>query len=82
LLEAVLADIAAGSPEADIVLAMQFISPGRHAGPGGDVETICEELSRRYPRLQIATTPLVGEHPLLIELLASRVITARRQPAT
>jgi len=78
LLEAVLADIAADSPEADIVLAMQFISPGRHAGPGGDVDGICRELSQQYPRLQITTTPLVGEHPLLIEVLASRVAAALR----
>jgi sirohydrochlorin ferrochelatase len=78
LLESVLADIAADSPEADIVLAMQFISPGRHAGPGGDVEGICHELRQRYPRLQITTTPLVGEHPLLIDILASRVAAAVR----
>lgn len=78
LLESVLADVAAGNPEADIVLAMQFISPGRHAGPGGDVEEICRGLHQRYPRLQIMTTPLIGEHPLLIEILASRVGASMR----
>lgn len=78
LLESVLADVAAGNPEADIVLAMQFISPGRHAGPGGDVEEICRGLHQRYPQLQIMTTPLIGEHPLLIEILASRVAASMR----
>jgi hypothetical protein len=29
--------------EGDVVVALQFLSPGRHAGPGGDVATICAE---------------------------------------
>ena len=29
--------------EGEVVVALQFLSPGRHAGPGGDVAEICTE---------------------------------------
>lgn len=31
--------VASGHPE--VVLALLFLQPGRHAGPGGDIDTIC-----------------------------------------
>ena len=56
-----------------VVLAMMFISPGRHAGPGGDIEAICAEARARNPGLRLTVSSLVGEHPLLIDILKSRL---------
>ena len=63
-------------PAAVVILAMMFISPGRHAGPGGDVETICRDAMARNPGLRVKTSPLIGEHPLLIEILNARLRAA------
>lgn len=56
-----------------VVLAMMFISPGRHAGPGGDIEAICAEAMTRNPSLRALISPLIGEHPLLIDILKTRL---------
>jgi sirohydrochlorin ferrochelatase len=59
--------------QAVVVLAMMFISPGRHAGPGGDIAEICREAMARNPGLRVQISPLIGEHPKLIEILRSRL---------
>ncbi len=64
---------AAKKPAAVIVLAMMFISPGRHAGPGGDIDQICRDAMDRNPGLRVGVSDLVGEHPLLIEILNQRL---------
>jgi sirohydrochlorin ferrochelatase len=56
-----------------VVLAMMFISPGRHAGPGGDIETICADAMAAHAGLQVCISALVGEHPLLIDILQDRL---------
>lgn len=63
---------AGGRRRAAVTVAMMFLSPGRHAGPGGDVATICREAESACPALRVWTTPLVGEHPGLIEILVER----------
>jgi len=73
LLEEILAQVADENAQAEIALAMQFIGPGRHAGPGGDVERICNAITDRHPSLRIEIAPLVGEHPLLVDILSSRI---------
>ncbi|MDA9764194.1 MAG: cobalamin biosynthesis protein CbiX [Opitutales bacterium] len=55
-----------------IILAHMFFSPGRHAGPEGDITAICEASVLKNPALQIHKTELIGSHPLLVELLANR----------
>jgi sirohydrochlorin ferrochelatase len=55
-----------------VIIAMLFHSPGRHAGPGGDVAQICAAARQRHPGLQPVMTELVGSHPGLIPLLAYR----------
>ncbi len=55
------------------VLAMLFLLPGRHAGPGGDIADICDAAMARHPGLSVAISPLIGEHPLLIEILHDRL---------
>ena len=54
------------------VLAMLFISPGRHAGPGGDIARICEAAEVRCPGLRTHGSDLFATHPGVIDLLAQR----------
>lgn len=58
-----------------------FFSPGRHAGPGGDIARLCRAAERRQPGLRTALAPLVGEHPRLIEILADRLNEGKSAPA-
>ena len=60
-------------PGGDCVIAMFFILPGRHAGEGGDVAEICEGLTKRGVFENIYVTPLLGEHPKLLDILADRL---------
>lgn len=56
-----------------LILAMFFLLPGRHAGEGGDVAEIYEGLIKAGVFEQIESTPLLGEHPLLLEILEDRL---------
>ncbi|MBX3736040.1 MAG: cobalamin biosynthesis protein CbiX [Candidatus Didemnitutus sp.] len=56
----------------DVVIAMQFLLPGRHAGPDGDVAQIGRRAAEAHAGLRVRLTPLVAEHPLLTEILADR----------
>ena len=69
-----LADLLAsdGWRDASVTVAMQFLLPGRHAGPSGDVAEICRYAEAQHARLRTRLTPLVAEHPLLGEILADR----------
>lgn len=62
-----------GFDSGPVILSMLFLSPGRHAGPGGDVETICAEACEHHPGLETAITPLAGEHEGLLEILSDRL---------
>jgi len=55
------------------IVALMFSLPGRHAGEGGDIETICKSVMKRYPNFKIGISPLVGEHPLLLDILSDRL---------
>jgi len=57
----------------EVTVAMQFLLPGRHAGPDGDVATICREAEAASGgALRTRMTALVGEHALLVDILADR----------
>ncbi len=58
--------------ERDVVLSMLFISPGRHAGPGGDIAQICEAAEQRHPGLKTHMSDLFTSHPGAVDLLARR----------
>lgn len=64
----------------EIVLAMLFISPGRHAGEGGDIAEICAAAERTNRGLKVTPSPLVGEHPKLVEILQQRLEAAINSP--
>ena len=55
-----------------LLAVMFFLLPGRHAGAGGDVAQICEDLVARGAYEAIECSPLLGQHPLLVEMLADR----------
>ncbi len=64
-----------------VVVSMMFLNPGRHAGPGGDVESICQDARETCPNLQTFPTELVSEHPLLLSILKDRYRQAlQRKP--
>lgn len=64
-----------------VVVAPLFLSPGRHAGPGGDLAVIAREASvstndpvRSPPQFHF--TELIGTHPLAVEALAASLTAA------
>lgn len=71
LLEDLLASEAMAGTE--VVLAMLFLSPGRHAGEGGDIAEICEQAMAHSPGLRVTPTRLAGEHDGILEILATRL---------
>lgn len=72
--EPLLENLASSDPvRKSLVLLMFFLLPGRHAGAGGDVAEIIEGLRARGNYDEIRVSPLMGEHPLLLELLRERL---------
>lgn len=65
LLETVLSKVSG-----HITILMQFLLPGRHAGSGGDVAQICQNHAQANTTWKLS--PLIGTHPALAHLLASR----------
>lgn len=78
LLEEALTAKETGRLPANVVLAMQFISPGRHAGEGGDIDAIAREAMERTPGLRVVTSRLIGDHPLFLDILQDRIEQVRR----
>ena len=54
----------------DVVIAPLFLSPGRHAGDGGDLAQIAHAAEDRTFTLRCHFTELVGTHPRAIDALA------------
>ena len=56
-----------------VVVALQFLSPGRHAGPGGDLAQICAAAESENPALRtVMTAPLAADNRL-IDILVERL---------
>jgi sirohydrochlorin ferrochelatase len=66
-----------GWDSGDVVVSMMFLSPGRHAGPGGDIDRICKAAEARHPGLRTYMTGLVGDHPGMVPLLKRRLAGER-----
>lgn len=73
MLERVLRQEAIKGP---VVVALMFLSPGRHAGPAGDIAQICAAAQAINRRLDCAMTEPLGNHPLIEEILAERATSA------
>lgn len=56
----------------DVVVALQFLSPGRHAGAAGDIEEICTRAEVERPALRTWITDTLGADVRVIEVLAGR----------
>ncbi len=78
LLETVLSE--EGWNSGEILVALLFLSPGRHAGPGGDIAEICANAEQSQPNLKTYMSPLIGDHPDLLELLRNRLAAAEENP--
>lgn len=80
--EPLLAGLLSGPPHdaGEVVVALQFLSPGRHAGPGGDVAEICataEATAGAAGRvLHTAMTATLADDPRVEIVLARRVEAA------
>jgi sirohydrochlorin ferrochelatase len=55
----------------DVIVALMFLGPGKHAGAGGDIATIIKD-STAASRGRVFMTDVLGMHPKLIELLVKR----------
>ena len=63
----------AESGESNAIIALMFFLAGRHAGEGGDIVEICEDVNKQYPDFKIAISPLISEHESLLSILHSRL---------
>lgn len=61
-----------GFDRGPVVIAPLFLSPGRHAGPTGDLAQIARAAEDRLasPALRCHFTELVGTHPLAVDTLS------------
>ncbi len=71
--------ITASDDQARVVVAMMFLLPGKHAGDGGDIAEICSAAEERNPGLRLQVSALVGDHPLLVDILADRFAAVARR---
>lgn len=73
LLADLLDELAQENDRLNIAVSMLFLSPGRHAGEGGDIAGICDQAMQDHPGLKVQISPLVGDNPLLIDILLDRL---------
>ncbi len=64
----------------EVVVALQFLAPGRHAGAGGDIAEICRAAEAERPVLRTRMTEPLAAEAGLVEVLADR-LGATREPA-
>jgi sirohydrochlorin ferrochelatase len=60
-----------------VIVAMLFLLPGRHAGPGGDVARMCADARKASPDLRAVQTGLLADDPRLVDILAARFHATR-----
>ncbi|TYZ69485.1 hypothetical protein PybrP1_012559 [[Pythium] brassicae (nom. inval.)] len=63
-----------------VVVALLFLSQGRHAGVDGDIEQILAGVRARHPGVDIRVTEPLGTHELLSEILQDRYYGALGKP--
>ncbi len=73
LLAQALETYASAHPNASVLIAMQFLAAGRHAGGDGDIVHICRDMQQRHPGFCIRLSPLMNAHPLLVDILEDRL---------
>lgn len=63
-----------------VIVALLFLSNGRHAGEKGDIEEIVDEVKLQYPNVEVIVTDPIGAHPLVTEILHDRFRQAMKKP--
>ena len=61
----------------EVVVALQFLAPGRHAGAGGDMAEICRVAEAEQPGLRTRMTEPLAAEAGLVDVLADRLAEAR-----
>lgn len=56
----------------NVVVLLQFLSPGRHAGPGGDIAEICAQVEATRPELHTTMSEPIADDARLVGLLVRR----------
>jgi sirohydrochlorin ferrochelatase len=56
-----------------VVLALFFLLPGRHAGENGDLVEICKDAEKKFPQMKIFQTLPLGEENIIFEILMGRL---------
>lgn len=62
----------------EVVVALQFLSPGRHAGNQGDIAMICAEAEAERPKLKTCMTAPIATDPRVIAVLMDRLNQAHK----
>lgn len=57
----------------DVIIALLFLSDGRHAGPKGDIAHILDTVQKQYPKLNLHCTGAMGVHPVLHQIILSKL---------
>lgn len=65
-------DAARSSGVERVVISYLFLFSGRHAGPGGDIDRICERSDWKVGQ-ELVKTALLGSHPKILDLLELRL---------
>jgi hypothetical protein len=55
-----------------VIVSLMFISPGKHAGAGGDIESIVGNAKANNPTLLPYITDIIGSHDIMVDILRSR----------
>jgi hypothetical protein len=61
----------------DVIVVFAFLCPGRHAGPGGDLAEILEDVQRRHAGIRLHPTGLLADDDNLDALAELLVANAR-----
>ena len=56
-----------------VVLAIFFLLPGRHAGKNGDLVEICNDAEKKFPQMKIFQTSPLGEEKTIFKILMERL---------
>lgn len=56
----------------NVIVAQQFLQPGRHAGEGGDITQICSAAEKNHPGFKIYRTQVLGARSEIEALLIRR----------
>ena len=56
----------------EIIVALQFLFPGRHAGAGGDIAEIRDSFVAKWPETRVVMTTPIGESDQILQLLERR----------